>query len=54
MKKLSSAIGLAVVLGAAAGYLYKSVVCKRDKVLDKKLLELELEVMEAEGGICLS
>ncbi len=54
MKKLSSAIALAAVLGAAAGYLYKSVTCHRQKVFNQKLLELEMEVMEGEGGICLS
>ena len=51
---LSKATGLAAIAGALIGYAYKVVMCHRDKVFDAKLVEHELEVLEGEGGICLS
>ena len=54
--RLSKATMLALgsLAVAGAGYVYKTLVDHRDKVFDKKLTEQELEILEGEGGICLS
>ena len=39
---------------AGVAYAYKSMVNYRDKAIEEKLAQQELEVLEGEGGICLS
>ena len=53
MNLLSKVTGL-VIAGAVIGYAYKAVKCRSEKIFDAKFVEHELNVLEGEGGICLS